>query len=91
MAAPSNADSSARSGSNVRAADKASRTYAHAEKCNLRHNRLLQMLADRRGATVGELAAKFCTSEITIRRDLVFLKKQGLITRTHGGAVLSSP
>jgi DeoR family transcriptional regulator, aga operon transcriptional repressor len=38
-------------------------------------------------ARVGELAAKFGSSEITIRRDLDLLHERGLIYRTHGGAL----
>lgn len=37
--------------------------------------------------TVAELAARFNTSESTIRRDLAEMAQQGVIKRTHGGAV----
>lgn len=36
---------------------------------------------------VSDLAAKFGSSEITIRRDLDLLHERGLIYRTHGGAL----
>ncbi|MDH7488815.1 MAG: DeoR/GlpR family DNA-binding transcription regulator [Anaerolineae bacterium] len=37
--------------------------------------------------TVAELATRFNTSESTIRRDLAEMAQQGVIKRTHGGAV----
>ncbi|MGL6202549.1 MAG: DeoR/GlpR family DNA-binding transcription regulator [Lachnospiraceae bacterium] len=40
---------------------------------------------------VGELAKKFQTSEMTIRRDLNFLASQYNIQRTHGGAAIINP
>ena len=36
---------------------------------------------------VRELAERFSVSQMTIRRDLDGLEKQGFLTRTHGGAV----
>jgi DeoR/GlpR family transcriptional regulator of sugar metabolism len=39
---------------------------------------------------VGDLSQKYNVSEMTIRRDLKQLEDQGLITRTHGGAVPNS-
>jgi DeoR family transcriptional regulator, aga operon transcriptional repressor len=38
-------------------------------------------------ALVIELAKRFSTSTITIRKDLEFLQSRGLIQRTHGGAL----
>jgi DeoR family transcriptional regulator of aga operon len=38
-------------------------------------------------ALVNELAKRFSTSQITIRKDLEVLDRQGLIERTHGGAL----
>jgi len=38
-------------------------------------------------ALVVELAQRFSTSAITIRKDLEFLQSRGLIQRTHGGAL----
>lgn len=37
--------------------------------------------------TVAELSRKYEVSEMTVRRDLKQLEDQGLVTRTHGGAV----
>ena len=41
-----------------------------------------------RSAALGELLG---ASEATVRRDLEWLEKQGMIERTHGGAILSQP
>ncbi|AYD39693.1 DeoR/GlpR transcriptional regulator [Clostridium fermenticellae] len=41
--------------------------------------------------TVLELSKKLDVSEVTIRKDLSFLEKQGLIDRTFGGAIVKSP
>ncbi len=40
---------------------------------------------------VGNLAEQLNVTEVTIRRDLSALQKNGLIKKTYGGAVLSSP
>ncbi|MBV7272619.1 DeoR/GlpR transcriptional regulator [Clostridium sp. PL3] len=41
--------------------------------------------------TVLELSKKLEVSEVTIRKDLSFLEKKGLIDRTFGGAMVKSP
>ena len=46
-----------------------------------------QVLEDEPFVSVSELAIRFNTSESTIRRDLSEMAQQGLIRRTHGGAV----
>ncbi len=38
---------------------------------------------------VGDLARKLAVSEVTIRQDLDFLENEGLLRRTHGGAILN--
>lgn len=54
---------------------------------NLRDT-VLRDLVERRGfATVSEIAGELGVSEITVRRDLTRLEGQGLLLRTHGGAV----
>ncbi|MGH2969967.1 MAG: DeoR/GlpR family DNA-binding transcription regulator [Solirubrobacteraceae bacterium] len=40
-------------------------------------------------AHVGELAAAFGVSEMTVRRDLADLERGGKLTRVHGGAVVA--
>ena len=42
----------------------------------------------RKKVKVTELSQRFDVTEETIRRDLERLELEGLITRTHGGAVL---
>ena len=49
---------------------------------------ILNMLQKHQKVEVNELASKFKTSEMTIRRDLNFLAQQYNITRTHGGAIM---
>lgn len=52
-----------------------------------RQQTVLQVLAARGKVTIGELSVRFAVSEMTIRRDLVQLENDGLLRRTHGGAV----
>ena len=52
-----------------------------------RHAELLMLLRARGQMTVNELACHFDVSGDTIRRDLDLLDSQGLLERTHGGAV----
>jgi DeoR/GlpR family transcriptional regulator of sugar metabolism len=48
-------------------------------------------MAGRDEVSVTELAAHFQVTPMTIRRDLDTLAKQGRVTRTHGGALLTAP
>jgi len=52
-----------------------------------------KMLEEEPFVTVAELAARFDTSESTIRRDLAEMALEGVIRRTHGGAIsqITSP
>jgi DeoR family transcriptional regulator, fructose operon transcriptional repressor len=52
-----------------------------------RHRELVEMIRSRGQMTVNELAAQFAVSGDTVRRDLDLLANQGLLQRTHGGAV----
>jgi DeoR/GlpR family transcriptional regulator of sugar metabolism len=52
-----------------------------------RHHQIQTIINERSRATVQELSILFGVSEATIRRDLEELNSQGLIRRTHGGAV----
>lgn len=54
-----------------------------------RHRALLQHLANTGQAGILELATALGVSDDTIRRDLKHLEAQGLLTRSHGGAVLA--
>ena len=52
-----------------------------------RQNRILEILAVRKAASVEELCRELYSSGATIRRDLAYLESSGLLCRTHGGAV----
>jgi DeoR/GlpR family transcriptional regulator of sugar metabolism len=47
-------------------------------------------LIENKQLEVNILSKMLNVSEVTIRRDLEKLEKEGFITRTHGGAVLST-
>jgi DeoR/GlpR family transcriptional regulator of sugar metabolism len=51
-----------------------------------RHN-ILALLNDQGEVTVDDLARRFETSEVTIRKDLAALETNGLLLRRYGGAV----
>lgn len=53
-----------------------------------RRNLILEKLQDEKRVVVSELSEQFGVSEETIRRDLDKLDKEGLATKTYGGAVL---
>lgn len=46
-------------------------------------------ITKRRNATIAEFAQLLSVSEMTVRRDLDELERQGIIRRTHGGAVVA--
>jgi DeoR family transcriptional regulator, fructose operon transcriptional repressor len=52
-----------------------------------RHLELIELVRARGQMTVNDLASHFMVSGDTVRRDLDLLANQGLIKRTHGGAV----
>lgn len=54
-----------------------------------RRNLILEKLQDEKKVVVSELSALFDVSEETIRRDLDKLDKEGLATKSYGGAVLN--
>jgi len=56
-----------------------------------RQENILAFLAGREEVSVAELTAHFHVAAMTIRRDLSHLAEQGLIARTHGGALLAAP
>lgn len=56
----------------------------------LRLEKIMSVLKSRGYATVEELARELGVSEVTIRRDLDELRRQGLIERKRGGAILKS-
>jgi len=52
-----------------------------------RQEEILEILNKNKSATVEELAHELFVSGATIRRDLRIMEKQGLIKRSHGGAM----
>ena len=48
---------------------------------------ILSALADRGAVTVADVAARLGVSDMTVRRDLGDLEREGRLARTHGGAV----
>ena len=52
-----------------------------------RRHTILALLAEQGEVSVDELAKRFATSEVTIRKDLAALEKNGLLLRRYGGAV----
>lgn len=52
-----------------------------------RRKLILELLNKNHAVTTAELRDRFDVSEMTIRRDLQVLEKEGLLRRTHGGAV----
>ncbi len=54
-----------------------------------RHQVILQLLDSKNSVSVAELVERFGVSEMTVRRDLDALERQGLLQRVHGGAILA--
>ena len=54
---------------------------------NPRHRRILDLLARDGYESINEMASVLGVSPMTVRRDLNELENEGLIRRTHGGAV----
>jgi DeoR/GlpR family transcriptional regulator of sugar metabolism len=52
-----------------------------------RRHAVLALLAEQGEVSVDALAKRFCTSEVTVRKDLAALEKNGLLLRRYGGAV----
>lgn len=61
------------------------------QNTSLRLQQILDLLAGQDEVGVADLAEHFQVTPMTIRRDLGMLEKQGKVTRTHGGAILSAP
>ncbi|MEG0256996.1 MAG: DeoR/GlpR family DNA-binding transcription regulator [Christensenella sp.] len=54
-----------------------------------RHQKIRQMALEYKRVDVSRLSRFFSVSEVTIRKDLERLEKEGFLIRTHGGAVLN--
>jgi DeoR/GlpR family transcriptional regulator of sugar metabolism len=61
--------------------------YDHGVDSSSRHAEILNRLRQDGRVDVGDLAAAFATSEVTVRRDLDVLAEAGVLRRVHGGAV----
>ncbi len=55
-----------------------------------RRNELAQMVISEGHVTIANAAKKFNVSSETIRKDMIFLENEGIINKTHGGALPSS-
>ena len=53
-----------------------------------RQAELLEILKEKKSATVAFLSKKLFASEATVRRDLAALEAQGYLKRVHGGAII---
>ena len=60
-------------------------------KKQLRHEKILGLLEQQTQMDVTALAAELGVSQVTMRQDLDTLESQGLVTRSHGIAILASP
>jgi DeoR/GlpR family transcriptional regulator of sugar metabolism len=56
---------------------------------HMRRNQILELLQTKGGVRLSELSEVLEVSEMTVRRDLDVLEKEGTIERVHGGAVLA--
>ena len=54
-----------------------------------RHEYILNLIQQKKAVRVSTLSGALGVSEITIRRDLERLEEQGVLERTHGGAILT--
>ncbi|MBC5649219.1 DeoR/GlpR family DNA-binding transcription regulator [Christensenella tenuis] len=54
-----------------------------------RHQKIRQMILEYKRVDVSNLSRLFSVSEVTIRKDLEQLEKEGFLVRTHGGAILN--
>lgn len=55
-----------------------------------RNNQILEMLTEENKIEVADLATRLGVSQVTIRKDLDTLERQGIIIREHGSALLRS-
>jgi DeoR/GlpR family transcriptional regulator of sugar metabolism len=51
-----------------------------------RRHRILERVSEQQSIHIGELAQEFGVSEMTIRRDIARLERDGFLRRTYGGA-----
>ena len=53
-----------------------------------RQEKIMELLRESKSASISKIAKHTDSSEATVRRDLSDLEKNGLLRRTHGGAVI---
>lgn len=53
-----------------------------------RREEILRIIREKKNASSTELSKQLNVTEETVRRDLALLSQKGLITRTHGGAII---
>ncbi|MBQ3274679.1 MAG: DeoR/GlpR transcriptional regulator, partial [Christensenellaceae bacterium] len=53
----------------------------------IRKQMIVDFVNQKSNVTLGELCEKFSVSPATVRNDLRALEKEGLLKRTHGGAI----
>ncbi len=58
-----------------------------ARKLNERRRTILSLLSRDGNIHVAQISKQLGVSEVTIRKDLEFLEQEGLLERTHGGAI----
>lgn len=58
-------------------------------KLTMRRKKILDILQDEKAVETVTLSEIFGVSSMTVRRDLLFFEQQGLVTMTHGGAVIN--
>lgn len=56
-----------------------------------RRNQIMQILNENKQLLVKDISIELNVSEGTLRNDLKILEEDGLLERTHGGAVLPKP
>ena len=56
----------------------------------MRRESIYQIIQDQKMVKVSDLSEETGVTKMTVRRDLEFLEKKGLIERIHGGAILSN-
>ncbi|MPQ42707.1 DeoR/GlpR family DNA-binding transcription regulator [Clostridium tarantellae] len=55
----------------------------------VRHNKILELLTENKKIEVVKLSKLLNVSQVTIRKDLIFLEQRGLVIREHGFATLN--
>lgn len=55
-----------------------------------RRNKIKSIITEKKSVIVSELSKNFGVTEETIRKDLQLLEEEGFLTRTYGGAYISS-